>query len=151
MAWSQKQKKKKKTEKKVFLNHSKAMRQFASCALLWLKNCAIPPKSFCVFPTHILPQKDFNSNVLSNQIKFFHYTRCNMPKRVTNCWWSPRSCHCARVIQLLSKKCRSGGELSATLCLIWQARDLILWPPASVTNALPFGQNIAWYQKKEPI
>ena len=73
----------------------------------------------------------------SNQI--FHYTRCNIPKRVTS-WRGPFPQYCARATQLLSKKCRSGGELLATLCSIWPARDLNLRPPAPETNALPLDQ-----------
>ena len=59
---------------------------------------------------------DINLNhPTSNQI--FHYTRCTTPKRVTSLRGpSPR--HCARATQLLSKKCRSGGEPLATLCPI---------------------------------
>ena len=52
-----------------------------------------------------------------NQIKIFHYTRCITPKRVTS-WRGPSPRHCARATQLLSKKCRSGGEPLATLCPI---------------------------------
>ena len=52
---------------------------------------------------------------LANQInQIFHYTRCNTPKRVTS-WRGPSPRHCAWVTQLLSKKCRSGGEPLATL------------------------------------
>ena len=76
---------------------------------------------------------------LTNANQIFHYTRCNTPKRVTSLWGpSPR--HCARATQLLSKKCRSGGEPLATLCPIWPARDLNLGPPAPETNALPLDQ-----------
>ena len=75
--------------------------------------------------------------IKSNQI--FHYTRCFTPKRVTS-WRGPSPRHCARATQLLSKKCRSGGEPLATLCLIWPARDLNLRPPAPETNALPLDQ-----------
>ena len=42
-----------------------------------------------------------------------------------------------RAIQLISKKCRSDGEPLATLCSIWQARDLNLRPPDPETNSLP--------------
>ena len=75
--------------------------------------------------------------IKSNQI--IHYTRCITPKRVTS-WRGPSSHHCARATQLLSKKCRSGGEPLATLCPIWPARDLNLRPPAPETNALPLDQ-----------
>ena len=44
----------------------------------------------------------------------FHYMQCTTPKRVTSLR-SPFSRHCARATQLLSKKCCSGGEPSATL------------------------------------
>ena len=54
--------------------------------------------------------------------QIFHYTRCNTPKRVTS-WRGPFPRHCARATQLLSKKCRSGGEPLATLCLIRPALD----------------------------
>ena len=74
---------------------------------------------------------------VSNQI--FHYTRWITPKRVTS-WRGPSPRHCARATQLLSKKCRSGGEPLATLCPIWPARDLNLRPPAPETNALPLDQ-----------
>ena len=73
------------------------------------------------------PDTSWNENVLgrknkhiyahnkSNQI--LHCIRCITWKRITS--WrglSPR--HCARATQFLSKKCLSGGELMATLCLI---------------------------------
>ena len=48
----------------------------------------------------------------SNQI--FHYTRWITPKRVTSLR-GPSPHHCAQATQLLSKKCRSGGEPLATL------------------------------------
>ena len=72
----------------------------------------------------------------SNQNQIFHYTRCNTPERVTS-WRGPSPRHCARATQLLSKKCRNGGEPLATLCPILPARDLNLRPPAPETNALP--------------
>ena len=67
-----------------------------------------------------IPNKnDFNSQ--SN----LSYTRCAAAKRVTSLQsLSPR--HCARATQLLSKKCRSGGEQLAAVCQIWPARDLNL-------------------------
>ena len=71
--------------------------------------------------------------------QIFHYTRCNTPKRVTS-WRGPSPRHCHRATQLLSEKCRSGGEPLATLCPIWPARDLNLIPPALETNALPLDQ-----------
>ena len=72
----------------------------------------------------------------NNQIKIFHYTRCITLKRVTSLRGpSPR--HCARAPQLFSMKCRSGGELLATLCPIRPTRDLNLRPPSPETNALP--------------
>ena len=71
---------------------------------------------------------------ISNQI--FHYTRYITPKRVTSLR-GPYPRHCARVTQLLSKKCRSGGELLVTLYPIWPAWDLNLRPPDPETNALP--------------
>ena len=51
----------------------------------------------------------------SNQNQIFYYTRWITPKRVTS-WRGPSPRHCARATQLLSKKCRSGGEPLATLC-----------------------------------
>ena len=45
-----------------------------------------------------------------------------------------------RETQLRSKKCRSGGEPLATLCLIRQVRDLNLWPLAPETIAFPLDQ-----------
>ena len=57
----------------------------------------------------ILPQCD--------ESKIFHYTRCIRPKRVTS-WQGPSPRDCARAAELLSKKCRNGGELLAILCLI---------------------------------
>ena len=55
---------------------------------------------------------------LINHIKYqiFHYTCCNTLNRVTS-FRGPSPRHCARATQLLSKKCRSGGEPLATLCL----------------------------------
>ena len=71
-----------------------------------------------------------------NQNQIFHFTRCKTPKRVTSLR-GPFPRHCARAAQLLSKKCCSGREPWAALCLIWPARDLSLRPPAPETNALP--------------
>ena len=68
----------------------------------------------------------------TNQI--FHLTRCNTPKCVTS-RRGPSTRDCAPTTQLLSK-CRSGGELLATLCQIGQAGDLNLRPPAPKTAAL---------------
>ena len=76
----------------------------------------------------------WRQNSQINQI--FHYTRCNTLRRVTS-WRGPFPRHCTRATQLLSKKCRSGGEPLATLCPIWPARDLNFRPPAPETNALP--------------
>ena len=42
--------------------------------------------------------------------------------------------------QLLSKKCRNGDELLATVCPISLAQDLNFAPPAPETNALPPNQ-----------
>ena len=44
--------------------------------------------------------------------------------------------------QLLSKKCRSGGEPGATLCPIWPARDLNLRPPTqkNLVTSRPTGR-----------
>ena len=53
--------------------------------------------------------------IASNQM--FHYTRLITPKRVTS-WRGPSPRHCAQATQLLSKKCRSGGDPLATLCPI---------------------------------
>ena len=65
-------------------------------------------KNFCCccqlglrFYTHSLDQDH-------NQIKSY-YTRCITLKRVTS-WRGPSPRQCARVTQLLSKKCCSGGE-----------------------------------------
>ena len=75
--------------------------------------------------------------IFKNQI--FHYTRYTTPKHVTSLRGSfPH--HCVRAIQLLSKKCCSGGEPLATLSPIWLVRDLNLRPPAPETNALPLDQ-----------
>ena len=52
-----------------------------------------------------------------NQNQLFHYTRWITPKRVRS-WRGPSPRHCAWATQLLSKKCRSGGEPLATLCPI---------------------------------
>ena len=73
----------------------------------------------------------------NNQI--FHYTRWITPKRVTS-WRGPSPRHWSQATQLLSKKCRNGGEPLATLCPIWPARDLNLRLPAPETNALPLDQ-----------
>ena len=51
---------------------------------------------------------------------------------------SPR--HCTWATQLLSQKCHSSGEPSATLRPIRQARDLNLRSTAPETNALPLDQ-----------
>ena len=58
--------------------------------------------------------------------------------------WAPSPHHCARATQLLSKKCRSGGEPSVTLCPIWSARDLNLRPSAPEMNALPPTYQYNW-------
>ena len=73
----------------------------------------------------------------SNQI--LHYTHCITPKHVTSLRGPPPS-HCASAAQLLSKKCRSGGEPLATLCSIWPAQDMNLRPPTLKMNALPLDQ-----------
>ena len=49
----------------------------------------------------------FEHFCFKNQI--FHYTRCNTPKRAASLR-GPFPRHCARVTQLLSTKCRSGGK-----------------------------------------
>ena len=88
----------------------------------------------------------FRSNVkivlTLNQI--FYYTRCITPKRVTS-WQDPSSRHCARVTQLLLKKCRSDGEPLATLCPILPVRNLNLRLPAPETNALAFDQLAGYF------
>ena len=56
-----------------------------------------------------------------------------MLKRVTSLR-GPISRHYARATQLLSKKCRIGGEPLATLCSILPARDLNLRPHAPETT-----------------
>ena len=55
------------------------------------------------------------------------------PKRATSLR-GPSTHHCARATQLLSKKCRNGGEPLATLS------DLNLRSPTTETNALPHDQ-----------
>ena len=75
---------------------------------------------------------------------------CITPKRVTS-WWGSSPRHCApQVTQILSKKCRSGGEPLATLCLITPALDLNLRPHVLETNALPldhcYWKNIIIYR-----
>ena len=47
----------------------------------------------------------------------------------------PSMGHCARALQLLSKKCRSGGESLATLCQFDRAGDLNLRLTALEMNA----------------
>ena len=114
------------------------------------------PQCFCIWPNPLLGFTRVRGAIIynlslhgfmffyfcllkSNEIKSFIYTRCSTPKRVTSLRGpSPR--HCARATQLLSKKCCSGGEPLAALCLIWPARDLNLKPPAPETNALPLDQ-----------
>ena len=53
----------------------------------------------------------------SNQI--FHYTGCITPKRVTSLR-DPSPRHCARATQLLSKKCRNGGNTACWQQHRWQ-------------------------------
>ena len=55
-------------------------------------------------------------------------------------WRGPSPRHCARATRLLSRKCRSGSEPSATLFPIWPVRDLNLGPPSPEANALPLDQ-----------
>ena len=72
-------------------------------------------------------------------IQVFYYTRCIAPKLETSLRGpSPRQC--AQIIQLFSKKCRSGGQPSETLCPIRPAQNLNLRPPALKKNALPLDQ-----------
>ena len=52
----------------------------------------------------------------------------------------PSSRHCARARPFILKKCRSNGELLATLYPILPIRDLKLRPSASRTNALMLDQ-----------
>ena len=52
--------------------------------------------------------------IVTKSLSLFHYTRCNTPERVTS-WRGPSPRHCARATQLLSKKCRNGGEPLATV------------------------------------
>ena len=54
----------------------------------------------------------------------------------------PSARHCAPATQLLSKKCHSGGEPLATLCLILAAQDINLRPPAPEANVLPLDRLI---------
>ena len=70
---------------------------------------------FSSIPTY--PERSiYPTSTVWNQI--FYYTRCDTLKCITSLRGpSPR--HCARATQLLSKKCRSGGEPLATLCAIW--------------------------------
>jgi len=42
-------------------------------------------------------------------VKFFHYTCCVTPKRVTS-WWCSSPRHNAKTTQLLAYRCWSGGE-----------------------------------------
>ena len=76
-----------------------------------------------------------------NQIKsFIINTGCIPPERVTSLRGpSTRHFVCATA-QLVSKKCRSGGEPLATLCPVWQTRGVNLRPPAPVTNAVTLDQ-----------
>ena len=74
---------------------------------------------------------------LQNEIKLekrwnqiFHYTSGITPKRVTSLR-GPTSRHCSRATQLISKKFCSGSKPSATLCLIWSARD---WTSTTCTR-----------------
>ena len=53
-----------------------------------------------------------------------------------------------RVEQLLSKKCRSGGEPFATLRSIWPARGLNLRPSTPETNALLLDQKIKLWENR---
>ena len=62
-----------------------------------------------------------------------------MPKPVMS-WRGPCTRHCARATQLLSKKCRNGGEPLATLCTFWPVRGLNLRPPVPEKNVLPLDQ-----------
>ena len=66
--------------------------------------------------------------------QIIHYTRCTTPKCVTS-WRDPSPRHCARATQLLSIKCRNGGEPLATLCPIWLIWGLNLRLPAPEMNA----------------
>ena len=93
------------------LNFARSQSMF-SCASPEVWNSL--PLSLREIETLSLFKKRLKANK-SNQI--FHYTRCNTPKRVTS-WRGPSARHCARATQLLSKKCRSGGEPLATLCPI---------------------------------
>ena len=98
-------------------------KKFSNIAkLFWLFFCTSKTKStsqarfkpeifFNFRPRPEKPGPTYNSGPMSNQI--FHYTRWIMPKRVTSLR-GPSSRHCARTTQLLSKKCRSGGESLAT-------------------------------------
>ena len=63
-------------------------------------------------------------------------------KSTLTSWRGPSPRHCPRATQLLSKKCGSGGQPLATLCVIWPARDLNLGPPAPETNILPLDLQI---------
>ena len=66
-----------------------------------------------------LSQVNYLAKPLMASNQMFRYTRCNTPKRVTS-WRGPSSRHCSRATQLLSKKCRSGGEPLATKLNIGQ-------------------------------
>ena len=80
--------------------------------------------------------KKYYRNVIDH---IFHYTRWITLKRWTS--WrdlSPR--HCTQATQHFAKKYGNGGELLATLCLVWPARDLNFGSPAPETNPLPLDQ-----------
>ena len=67
------------------------------------------------------------------------------PKHVTS-WRGPYPSHCAWATQLLSKKCRSGGEPLPTLCQLDRPQI-----SRSKTNALPFDQLASWKELKLKI
>ena len=80
----------------------------------------------------------------------FHYTRCSLFNfcfiLVVLCQSVQRvgTAHlhiiAAWATQLLSKKCRNGGEPLATVCPISLAQDLNLGPPAPEMNTLLLNQ-----------
>ena len=97
-----------------------------------------------LFGIHLITfYKDFWSynffRKLIKEYQIIHYTRFITPKRVTSLR-GPFTRHCARATQLLSKKCRMGGEQLAALCPIWPDRGLNFRPPAPETNVLPLDQ-----------
>ena len=79
------------------------------------------------------------------------FSLCFTQKHATSLWCLSLL-HYAGQHSSFWKKCRSGGEPLVTLCPIWPARDLDLWPAGTKTSALPLDQlpglpnnSIGWY------